>query len=145
MSERLAGTSFSLLKYDNPVLVREPSDGNKRRVRNFVLCHNKESFVSLAIVLIRLSNFRLQVDELPQLQPASTGLTGGNTSRSIIATTPGPVPDPPSPPGGNKSRDAIRREAQDAINAILPPKEWTEDDQIWRQLVHIQLKKSISI
>ncbi|EFX81696.1 hypothetical protein DAPPUDRAFT_242072 [Daphnia pulex] len=106
MSERLAGTSFSLLKYDNPVLVREPSDGNKRRV-----------------------------DELPQLQPASTGPAGGNTSRSIIATTPGPVPDPPSPPGGNKSRDAIRREAQDAINAILPPKEWTEDDQIWRQLV----------
>ena len=32
MSERLAGTSFSLLKYDNPVLVREPSDGNKKRV-----------------------------------------------------------------------------------------------------------------
>jgi hypothetical protein len=69
------------------------------------------------------------------LQTASTGPLGGNTSRSITATSPGPVPDPPSPPGGNKSRDVIRREAQDAINAILPPKEWTEDDQIWRQLV----------
>lgn len=81
----------------------------------------------------------MQTGELPQLQTAS-GPTGGSTSRSFT-TNSGPVPDPPSPPGGGKNRDIIRREAQDAINAILPPKEWTEDDQIWRQLVLQHLKK----
>ena len=34
MSERLVGVSFSLLKYDNPVLVREPSADSRKRVRH---------------------------------------------------------------------------------------------------------------
>lgn len=72
----------------------------------------------------------------PRLQNI-IGTPGGITARSV--TTPAPVPEPPSPPIGSKSRNDVKREAQDAINAILPPKEWVEDDQVWRQLVLIDL------
>lgn len=78
-------------------------------------------------------NKQKQQPDSPQRLQNSNGSTGGTSNRSVT-TTPGPIPEPPSPPGGNKNRD-LKREAQDAINAILPPKEWTEDDQVWRQLV----------
>jgi len=50
---------------------------------------------------------------------------------------PAPLPEAPSPPsgGGSISKSEQRRETEDAINCILPPKEWTEDGETWRQQV----------
>ena len=69
------------------------------------------------------------------------------SSGSALGPRPGSLPPPPTPPGSNDNNNAtnrsrtgdsrtdIRREAQDAINSILPPREWREGDQVWRQQV----------
>nr|CAD7453510.1 unnamed protein product [Timema tahoe] len=49
-------------------------------------------------------------------------------------------PRPPGPPARPKSEaltaDA-RRETEEILNSILPPKEWEEENQLWRQQVNI--------
>ena len=84
----------------------------------------------------------IQQDSPRSLQKSQSVGSGGGSSSGRTTTVngtpspigPGAVPEPPSPPG-NKSRAEQKKEAQDAINSILPPKEWNEDGQTWRQLV----------
>ncbi|XP_067304470.1 axonemal dynein light intermediate polypeptide 1 isoform X3 [Pseudorasbora parva] len=45
----------------------------------------------------------------------------------------GPVPPPPKPK--SPSSDAIKQQTEEILNAILPPKEWMEDNQLWVQPV----------
>lgn len=37
-----------------------------------------------------------------------------------------------------------KRETEEILNAILPPKEWEEDGQIWTQKVSVYLSKLLS-
>ena len=73
-------------------------------------------------------------------------LSTGSSSRN--GPGPAPLPEPPSPPTGNSgiaSKNDLRRETEDAINCILPPKEWTEDGETWRQQVSLIQLISINI
>ncbi|XP_077060341.1 axonemal dynein light intermediate polypeptide 1-like [Siphateles boraxobius] len=45
----------------------------------------------------------------------------------------GPVPPPPK--HKSPSADASKQQTQEILNAILPPKEWMEDNQLWVQPV----------
>ncbi|XP_051721068.1 axonemal dynein light intermediate polypeptide 1 [Ctenopharyngodon idella] len=45
----------------------------------------------------------------------------------------GPVPPPPKPK--SPSADDSKQQTEDILNAILPPKEWMEDNQLWVQPV----------
>ncbi|NP_001103584.2 axonemal dynein light intermediate polypeptide 1 [Danio rerio] len=45
----------------------------------------------------------------------------------------GPVPPPPKPK--SPSAEANRQQTEEILNAILPPKEWMEDNQLWVQPV----------
>ncbi|XP_052002880.1 axonemal dynein light intermediate polypeptide 1-like [Xyrauchen texanus] len=45
----------------------------------------------------------------------------------------GPVPPPPKPK--STPEDAYKQQTEDILNAILPPKEWIEDNQLWVQPV----------
>ena len=79
----------------------------------------------------------IQVDP-PITTPKASARSAGSGGRRLPAAAAAPLPSPPSPPGGRRggeNRTELRKEAQDAINLILPPKEWTEDGQTWRQLV----------
>ncbi|XP_058246770.1 axonemal dynein light intermediate polypeptide 1 isoform X2 [Hemibagrus wyckioides] len=49
------------------------------------------------------------------------------------STTTGPVPPPPKPK--SPSSDAVNQQAEEILNAILPPREWTENNQLWVQRV----------
>ena len=76
--------------------------------------------------------------ERPRTPKTGSSRSAGAGGRRIPGAA--SIPSPPSPPGGsrnkaNENRSELRKEAQDAINFILPPKEWNEDGQTWRQLV----------
>ncbi|XP_066538731.1 axonemal dynein light intermediate polypeptide 1 [Hoplias malabaricus] len=45
----------------------------------------------------------------------------------------GPVPPPPKPK--SPSADAAKQQTEEILNAILPPREWTENNQLWVQQV----------
>ncbi|KAM4600347.1 axonemal dynein light intermediate polypeptide 1 isoform 2-T2 [Polymixia lowei] len=45
----------------------------------------------------------------------------------------GPVPPPPKPK--SPAADSIKQENEEILNAILPPREWLEDSQLWVQQV----------
>ncbi|KAM9489219.1 axonemal dynein light intermediate polypeptide 1 [Clarias gariepinus] len=45
----------------------------------------------------------------------------------------GPVPPPPKPK--SPSSDAIKQQTEEILNAILPPREWMENNQLWVQHV----------
>ncbi|XP_023271020.1 axonemal dynein light intermediate polypeptide 1 [Seriola lalandi dorsalis] len=45
----------------------------------------------------------------------------------------GPVPPPPKPKSA--STEATKQENEEVLNAILPPREWTEGNQLWVQQV----------
>ncbi|XP_060778233.1 axonemal dynein light intermediate polypeptide 1-like isoform X2 [Neoarius graeffei] len=47
--------------------------------------------------------------------------------------TSGPVPPPPKP--HSPSSDAIKQQTEEILNAILPPREWMENNQLWVQPV----------
>ncbi|XP_077058770.1 axonemal dynein light intermediate polypeptide 1-like [Siphateles boraxobius] len=51
-----------------------------------------------------------------------------------MVETDGPVPPPPKPKK-SPSEDASQQQTQEILNAILPPKEWVEDNQLWVQPV----------
>lgn len=79
---------------------------------------------------------KTKADPLTTTSKTSASKSAGSGGRRILVAA--PLPPPPSPPGGRKgseNRTELRKEAQDAINLILPPKEWTEEGQTWRQLV----------
>ncbi|XP_030249710.1 axonemal dynein light intermediate polypeptide 1 [Sparus aurata] len=44
-------------------------------------------------------------------------------------------PIPPPPKSKSPSAEASKQENEDILNAILPPRTWTEDDQLWVQQV----------
>ncbi|KAM9408352.1 axonemal dynein light intermediate polypeptide 1-like [Pholidichthys leucotaenia] len=80
----------SLLKYDNPVLVRKRTDKETPKGRP------------------------VRVSSLP---PADSL----------------PVPPPPKPKSA--SAEAAKRENEEILNVILPPREWMEENQLWVQQV----------
>ncbi|XP_042346654.1 axonemal dynein light intermediate polypeptide 1 [Plectropomus leopardus] len=80
----------SLLKYDNPVLVRTTTDRKSPKGR-----------------LLRVSHE----------QPANSL----------------PVPPPPKPKSA--TAECTKQENEEILNAILPPREWIEDNQLWVQQV----------
>nr|XP_020509494.1 axonemal dynein light intermediate polypeptide 1-like [Labrus bergylta] len=81
----------SLLKYDNPVLIRKSTDRKSQQGRPL------------------------------KVSPQQVG----------EQSTPVPTPPKPKP----TSTDTHKQEDEEILNAILPPREWTEGTQLWVQQV----------
>lgn len=97
----------TLVKYENPVLVSKNTD--KKKVRN---AHKP-------IVLVYF-----------QTKLSKTGQSG-----NIAAIgSGGPIPGPPkaklSPVDVQKNQ-----QTEEILNSILPPREWSEENQLWKQCV----------
>ena len=59
----------------------------------------------------------------------------GKRSASARKTSPSPIPAHSKLPPLTVDN---RRETEEILNSILPPREWEEEGQLWRQQVHIK-------
>ncbi|XP_053488937.1 axonemal dynein light intermediate polypeptide 1 [Ictalurus furcatus] len=67
--------------------------------------------------------------KLPKFQPKARSLKASPQQPALS----GPVPPPPKPK--SPSSDAVKQQTEEILNAILPPREWMENNQLWVQQV----------
>ena len=100
----------TLVKYENPVLVSKNSD--KKKVGN---AHS---------ILMHYIIYMIQ---------AKLSKTGQSGNIAAIGSG-GPIPGPPkaklSPVDVQKNQ-----QTEEILNSILPPREWSEENQLWKQCV----------
>lgn len=103
-------TATPLVKYDNPVLVSKNTD--------------RKAKVSVCNLPTNENNVVLFQARSKQSQQPTVAVMGGG----------GPVPSPP------KSKLAAaeaqkNQQAEEILDSVLPPREWSEEGQLWVQRV----------
>ena len=102
-----------LVKYDNPVLVSKSTDRkNKVLSTHFNATHCSSDFSLLC------------QSRSKQSQQPTVAVVGGG----------GPIPSPPKsklPPVEAQKN----QQTEEILDSVLPPREWTEDGQLWVQRV----------
>ncbi|GLG99465.1 Putative inner dynein arm light chain, axonemal [Gryllus bimaculatus] len=156
MAERIAPSESTLVKYDNPVLVtkheKRPSKCSAQVRRTFV--RNNSNAAAAAPVERQQQQRGAAVGDGEHERerecerergsacrrclsraarcPAEVGV-GGRACRGRPSAAPLPA-GAQDIPGLLRQGDA-HRETDEILNAILPPREWEEDGQLWRQSV----------
>ena len=104
----------TLVKYDNPVLVSKNADKKVKVSRLFVELFNRSTLLHL-------------------LSSLKTPRSDKRRSISAIGSG-GPLPGPPK--GNLPPVEAQKnQQTEEILNSILPPREWSEEGQLWKQCV----------
>ena len=94
----LVGSSFSLVRYNNPVLIdkKQPSDGGAG---------------------------------------SDVGAESGSEPKRPRSVAGGEIPGGSTADSGASKQQQQRSETEEILDSILPPREWEEEGQLWRQSV----------